>query len=113
MISITVLGRALEVPENNSLLRGIQYLFPDRCHRGRFCWNSECGNSKFYYRLPGDPEERKARACRFIPVEGMVITHLSSELKFVIRDILDERPVRDAAETGDDEGEDFPEIKFS
>jgi hypothetical protein len=88
LVRIHVLGRTVEIPENNTLLRGFQFLCPTTVPYGKFCWNNECGNSKFYYRLPGDPVERKARACWFIPVEGMEITVLSAELKYVLREVL-------------------------
>jgi hypothetical protein len=88
LVEIRVLGRPLRVPENNALLRGFRFLCPEAVSRGKFCWNRECGNSKFYYRLPGDPEERKARACHFVVVEGMEITGLSAELRWVLRSVL-------------------------
>lgn len=88
LVRIRVLGRTIEVPENNVLLRCFQFVAPTTVPYGKFCWNNECGNSKFYYRLPGDPAEHKARACWFKVVEGMEITVLSAELKFVLREIL-------------------------
>jgi hypothetical protein len=92
LLKIVVLGRTIEVPENNPLLRGFQHNCPETVPYGKFCWNNECGNSKFYYRLPGDPVEHKSRACQFIPVEGMQITVLSAELKWVLRKLLQRPP---------------------
>ena len=39
LIKITVLGKELEIPENNMLLRGFQFLAPENVAYGRFCWN--------------------------------------------------------------------------
>ncbi len=108
LIKITVLGRTVEVPEKNALLRCFQYLAPDTVPYGKFCWNNECGNSKFYYRLPGEDLERKARACWFEPVEGMEITVLSAELKYVLRSVLKQPP--DSPSSGDDEEEEVPAL---
>jgi hypothetical protein len=93
LVRITILGRPADVPDSNALLRCFQYLAPDTVPYGRFCWNHECGNSKFWYRLPNDPQERKARACRFRVVEGMEITHMSAELKWALRAYLADVPV--------------------
>jgi hypothetical protein len=56
-IRITILGQPVDVPDNNLLLRCLQHLLPETVPYGRFCWNDECGNSEFRYRLPGDSEE--------------------------------------------------------
>ena len=88
MVRIRVLGHEVEVPDNNTLLRGFSYLKPDEIACGKFCWNGECNNSKFYFRLPGERVERKARMCRFKPREGMEITVLSAELRYVLRSLL-------------------------
>ena len=55
-IRIKVLGRPVELPDNNTLLRGFSYLYPSQVACGKFCWNAECNNSKFFFRLPGDPQ---------------------------------------------------------
>jgi hypothetical protein len=116
LVPIRILGCDASVPADNPLLRGFQYLCPDAVAHGRFCWNHECGNSKFYYRLPGEAQERKARACRFEPVENMEITRLSPELKHVLRAFLEARAVAASPlspDAGPGEEEDpFPEIRF-
>ena len=87
-IPIRILGRPVDVPENNVLLRCLQHLLPDTVPYARFCWNDECGNSEFRYRMPGDPEERVERACRFVPVAGMEITAVSEQLRQVLAPLL-------------------------
>lgn len=114
-LRISVLGRSVEVPENNALLRGLQSAFPDPISRGRFCWNNECGNCKVYYRLPGDPADRKARGCCLVVQEEMALTQLSAELKFALRGILSREPdvptatlSEGTAGAGGEEGEEIP-----
>jgi len=85
---ITILGRRARVRPGIPLLDALAPLAPERMAAGRFCRRHECGNSRFYYRLPGEDVERKARACRFAVVPGMEITVLSAELKFVLREFL-------------------------
>lgn len=87
-IGIRILGRPALVPERTRLLDSFATLCPETVPQGKFCRNQECGNSKFYYRLPGDPQERKARACTFPVVEGMEVTVLSAELRSVLAPFL-------------------------
>jgi len=42
LVRITILDRSVEVPENNVLLRCLQYLAPEEISYGRFCWNEDC-----------------------------------------------------------------------
>lgn len=121
-VRIYVLGRPADVPENNPLLRGFQTLCCERVSHGRFCWNHECGNSKFYYRFPGETLERKARACRLEPVEGMQIIRLSPELQYVLAPFLSKTPVIEGSSASapsqgegvppEVEDDPFPEIRF-
>ncbi|HHN73960.1 MAG TPA: hypothetical protein ENK10_01900 [Acidobacteria bacterium] len=113
LIPIWILGRRAEVPANNTLLRCLQYLCPDTVPYGKFCWNNECGNSKFYYRRPGDTHDRKARACCFARItDEMEITVLSAELKFVLRSFLDSTPIERPLPTTENASTPIPEIRF-
>jgi hypothetical protein len=113
-VTVSILGRQARVPSGEPLLRGFQQLCPGGVSRGRFCWNHECGSSKFYFRLPGEATEQKARACRYQPVEGMKITQLSAELKHALRSFLEAGPPASGPDPGSPEdGDDpFPEIRF-
>src|SRR5262245_49050594 len=53
LIEIEVLGRRVEVPDNNCLLRSLQYVAGDSIAYGRFCWNDECGNCEVTCVSPG------------------------------------------------------------
>lgn len=107
MITIELLGRAVEIPENNTLLRCFQYLCPETIPYGRFCWNNECGSSRFDYLLPGDSESHRARACVFIDiVEGMRIMEVSGELRYGLRSFLKANPLEE--EPSSDADDDVP-----
>ncbi|MBP7147615.1 MAG: hypothetical protein KBD01_08730 [Acidobacteria bacterium] len=88
LVPIRVLGRVLEVPENNVLLRCLQFVSPGTVPYGRFCWNKECGNCKCFVRRPGEEQPRRAHACSTVVEEGMEFVTLSPELKYVLRDLL-------------------------
>ena len=71
LIRIVVLGKVLEVPEKNLLLRQLQYVSED-VGMGRYCWNAECRYCEIHYtpaRRPGRarrarlPAARLRRAC--------------------------------------------------
>jgi hypothetical protein len=83
LVSIEVLGRRVEVPEKNRLLRCFQYLSIETISYGDFCWNGDCANCQVWYTEAGQPPDapRPALACRCDVREGMVITHLSPHIK--------------------------------
>jgi hypothetical protein len=79
LVQITILGRVVNVPEKNRLLRCFQYLSINTISYGDFCWNGECTNCQVWYRMEGQNEEsdRPALSCRLECQEGMEITKLS------------------------------------
>ncbi len=103
MLEIRLLSRDTKIPSNNSLLRCFQYLCPEHVAYGRFCWNNECGNSRFSYLLPGDDETYEARACIFEPVDKMEITELSGELRYALRSFFSAHPSPKDARTGEED----------
>jgi len=80
LIRIVVLGREFEVPENNLLLRQLQFVAED-IGSGRYCWNGECRYCEIQYRQPGQTES-PALACRIKGLEGMEVTKLAFEMKY-------------------------------
>lgn len=92
LIPIVVLGRMLEVPENNTLLRQLQYVSED-VGSGRFCWNGECRYCEVHYRRPGDGADFTALACRVQGWAGMRITKLTPELARNVAEALAVAPV--------------------
>ena len=79
LVSIDVLGKQVEVPEKNRLLRCFQYLSLKTISYGDFCWNGECTNCQVWYHMDGQTEDldRPALACRIEVAERMVITRIS------------------------------------
>lgn len=81
LIRIVVLDREFEVPENNLLLRQLQFISED-IGSGRYCWNGECRYCEIQYRRPGDENDSPALACRIKGMEGMEVTKLAGEMKY-------------------------------
>jgi hypothetical protein len=83
LITIEILGRRLQVPEKNRLLRCFQYLSLRTISYGDFCWNGDCTNCQIWYHQEGQSEvdDRPGLACRMEVQEGMVITRLNSFIK--------------------------------
>ena len=79
LITIEILGKLVEVPEKNRLLRCFQYLSLKSISYGDFCWNGECTNCQVWFRMRGQSEQadRPGLSCRLECEEGMVISKLS------------------------------------
>lgn len=86
LVAIELLGRAVDVPENNPLLRCLQYLAPEPISYGRFCWNEDCQYCRVVYDTGEGTQERAALACKLIVVEGMRIKEVSQEIRFCLRE---------------------------
>ena len=70
LIKITVLGKTAEVPENNILLRGFQFVNPNTIPYGRFCWNEECQYCRVVV-VGMDGRPRTVLSCKVLVREGM------------------------------------------
>jgi hypothetical protein len=92
LVEIIVLGKTLEVPEKNTLLRAFQYISPETIPYGRFCWNQECQYCKVTCQLPDDDEARPMLSCKFLVVPGMIVTELAPELVWCLRGKLNAAP---------------------
>ena len=88
LVKIQVRGTTYEVPDNNTLLRCLQYLAPETISYGRFCWNQDCQYCRVTCQLPDDDEPREMMACKFIVMPGMEVSELSQELKWCLRSKL-------------------------
>ncbi len=79
LVTVEVLGKQVQVPEKNRLLRCFQYLSINTISYGDFCWNGECTNCQIWYHEEGQTEncDQPALSCRVEVSEGMVITKLS------------------------------------
>jgi len=87
LISLVVLGKVLDVPEKNLLLRQLQYV-SEEVGMGRYCWNAECRDCEVHYTRPGDPTEHVGLACRLRGFEGMRLTKLAPEVRHNLSDTL-------------------------
>jgi len=99
LVRIVVLGRAFDVPEQNILLRQLQYVAED-VGMGRYCWNAECRYCEVQYRRPGDPHEHVGLACRLRGFEGMRITKAAPEIRYNLSDALARAPKDEEAPAG-------------
>jgi hypothetical protein len=97
LVRIVILGRTFDVPENNLLLRQMQYVAPD-IGTGKYCWNAECRYCEISYcRRAGEPEQA-ALACRLKGLEGMVVTKAAFEIRYNMSEALAKAPrVQDSA----------------
>ena len=75
LIPIEILGRRLQVPEKNRLLRCFQYLSLRTISYGDFCWNGECLNCQVW--LQNGDKEKAAMACRTIVAENTKIVRIA------------------------------------
>jgi NADH dehydrogenase/NADH:ubiquinone oxidoreductase subunit G len=92
LIKITIMGRELEVPENNLLLRCLQYLAPEDVSYGRFCWNEDCQYCRVTFDLGENTATRAALACRLMAQEGMCIKEVTTEIRYCLRSLKLSRP---------------------
>lgn len=79
LVTIKLLGVEREVPENNSILRGMQYLDMETVSYGDYCWNGECLNCQV--QIKSGDKEKAVIACRTNVEEGMEIVSLSEGME--------------------------------
>ena len=79
LVTITLCGQERRVPENNSILRGLQYLDMEAISYGDFCWNGECINCQVW--IKNGEKEKAVIACRTNVEEGMEIVRLSEGME--------------------------------
>ena len=87
LIPIVILGKVFHVPENNLLLRQMQFVSPDIGY-GRYCWNGECRNCEVLYRREEGGPDLPALACRVKGQELMQIVKLAFEVKYNMSEAL-------------------------
>lgn len=85
LVKIILLGRTFEVPENNALLRCLQYLAPEQVSYGRFCWNEECQYCRVTFDLGEGTPSRAALACKLSVQDGMRVVSVTPEVKYCLR----------------------------
>jgi predicted molibdopterin-dependent oxidoreductase YjgC len=80
LIEITVLGRRVEVPENNSILRCLQFLSMDSVSESELCWNGDCLECQVW--IKNGDKEKALISCRTNAEPGMEITRISEQINF-------------------------------
>ncbi len=80
LVNIRIENRTYHVPENNTILRAFQYLSADLT-RAKLCWNGECENCLFTFRIGDERKERIDLACRQIARADMEIITIPAGIK--------------------------------
>lgn len=83
LVRIEICGREFDVPENNSVLRCLQYLSIETVSRGDLCWNGDCLNCQVWIDR-GDGREKGVISCRTQIAEGMKIIRVTSEIESLL-----------------------------
>ena len=91
LIPLVVLGRRIEVPENNTLLRQFSYVAPD-ISMGRYCWNAECRYCEVEYTTSEGGKVATALACRVKGLPGMRVVKAAGEIRYNMSEALAAAP---------------------
>lgn len=87
LVKITVKGREVEVPDNNMVLRALQYVASENIAYGRFCWNEECQYCRITYDMGEGTPSHTAISCKMMVKDGMRITQMDTELRYCLREL--------------------------
>ena len=82
LIDVKICGNTYQLPENNTILRGFQFLKPRDTSEGEFCWNGECINCQVWVR--NGEKEKMVIACRTNVAEGMEIVRVGETIREVL-----------------------------
>ena len=75
LIPVVINGRTYEVPENNTLLRVLQYMSIELAYT-KYCWNGDCRNCAFRYVSRRTGKEVEALGCQMRCFTNIQITRL-------------------------------------
>jgi predicted molibdopterin-dependent oxidoreductase YjgC len=89
LVHVTIEGREFNVPENNSILRCLQYLDMDGVSLAELCWNGDCLDCRVT--VKNTAGEKRVLACRADIEEGMTISDISPQICFDPAAASDER----------------------
>mgnify|MGYP001420221308 CR=1 FL=1 len=82
LVNVAVCGHTMEMPEKNTILRGLQFADMDAVSDGEFCWNGECLNCQVW--LKNGEKEKAVMACRTEVMDDMEIVRTSDEIAAVL-----------------------------
>src|SRR5262249_43058086 len=91
LVRIVILGKVFEVPENNILLRQMQFVAPD-IGSGRYCWKAGCRYCEIEYRRGAEAPDTAALACRPKGPPGRQVTKAAFEIRYNMSDALASAP---------------------
>lgn len=80
LINIKVLGLDRQVPENDSILRCLQYLNMEAVSESELCWNGDCLDCKVW--ITDGEKEKAVISCRTNAGPGMEIIRISDKINF-------------------------------
>ena len=87
LVKIEIKGREFEIPENNFLLRALQYLAPEDVAMGRFCWNEDCQDCRVTYDLGEGTAKHQALSCKLMVKEGMRSHEMALQMRYCLRSL--------------------------
>jgi len=80
LVSVDIEGRKYKLPENNCILRGLQFIEAD-FSMSKFCWNGDCENCLISFHDQKDSPEKTGLACQQCAFNGMAINRLPEGVK--------------------------------
>ena len=87
LVTISLKGKEVQVPEGNMLLRALQYLAPENVAMGRFCWNEECQYCRVKYDLGEGTQVHEALSCKLMVKPGMRVVDMAQEIRYCLREL--------------------------
>jgi hypothetical protein len=78
LIEIVIGDQRYSVPENNSILRCLQFLDMEKISHADLCWNGDCLNCSAT--IVNGGKEKSVMACRTNAYPGMRIVRLNAEI---------------------------------
>jgi len=87
LVKLSIVGKEFMVPENNTVLRCLQFLATEAISYGRFCWNEDCQYCRVSYDTGEGTPLRKALSCKLMIEDGMRIVEMAGEIKYCLRDL--------------------------
>jgi hypothetical protein len=85
LVQISIRGKEFSVPEENILLRCLQFLDAEGVAYGRFCWNEDCQYCRVTYDMGEGTPSHVALSCKLMVQPGMRITEVAQEIRYCLR----------------------------
>jgi hypothetical protein len=85
LVQISIRGKEFSVPEENILLRCLQFLDTEGVAYGRFCWNEDCQYCRVTYDMGEGTPSHVALSCKLMVQPGMRITEVAQEIRYCLR----------------------------